>query len=487
MDTLNNSKVLSFNQFVNNKFINNIGSEKIDKENNENIISKTLDKTNLEKINEKFNDLVNTIKEKLSKEIKEFKDTPISKELNPSLLRGLITSGLLSSIYLLSTPFLAVIPLLTTAISYKIGEKVNNPIYAIASSFILPSTISALILLYNSINPISAISLLLTSSMISTIGLLNSTTSKEINDIKSFSLQTLPLNYLTNIPLSVNLVSNFSSSLANIFETDNNKKMIFSILTNLGLSMLLALPFGITNFAVFTILSSIFSIINLKAAPKVQSFIDKAQNYLSNKISNFLKDKLNFLSRLPITLRSLIAGLTIGGVSSLSTTILSTLLSPILGPLSLAIPLATFFITTLSTTKSFYTMLKNKEETIEFINNLESAIEKNEINKAINEFKDYLLKNTKEIDLSKISNEELKIIMFNQLINFHITNLILYYNNKEMEKAIQEFKTIQFLQLVLNTNDANKSKEIINNISDKQFSKAIEDFINYIRNNNNNK
>lgn len=260
--------------------------------------------------------------------------------------------------------------------------------------------------------------------------------------------------------------------------------MIFSILTNLGLSALLALPFGVTNFALFAILSSIFSIINLKAAPKVQSFIDKAQNYLSNKISNFLKDKLSFLSKLPISLRSLIAGLTIGGVSSLSTSILSTLLMPILGPLSFAIPLATFLITGLSTTKSFYTMLKNKEKTIEFINNIESYIEKNEIDKAINEFKDYISKNTKELDLSKVSNNELKIIMFNQLINFHITNLILYYNDKKIDKAIQEFKTIQFLQLVLNTNDINKSKEIVNNISKDQALKSIEDFINYLKNNN---
>lgn len=478
MDIVNNLKITSSNSLVNN----NIGNKEIDKKNI--IISKPLDKLDLEKINEKFNDLLNNIKEKLSKEIEEFKNTPTPRELNPSLLRGLTTAGLLSSIYLLSNPFLALVPLATTAISYKIGEKVNNPLYSIVSSFILPSVINSLILLYNSINPLSVISLLLTSSMISTVSLLNSTTSKEINDIKNFSIQTLPINYLVNIPLSVNLVSNFSSSISNIFEIDDNKKMIFSILTNLGLSALLALPFGVTNFALFAILSSIFSIINLKAAPKVQSFIDKAQNYLSNKISNFLKDKLSFLSKLPISLRSLIAGLTIGGVSSLSTSILSTLLMPILGPLSFAIPLATFLITGLSTTKSFYTMLKNKEKTIEFINNIESYIEKNEIDKAINEFKDYISKNTKELDLSKVSNDELKIIMFNQLINFHITNLILYYNDKKIDKAIQEFKTIQFLQLVLNTNDINKSKEIVNNISKDQALKAIEDFINYLKNNN---
>jgi hypothetical protein len=401
--------------------------------------------------------------------------------LNPLLLRGLISSAILSSIYLLGNPFLALVPLGSVAVSYKIGEKVNNPIYSLITSFKLPIVLNSLILLSSSVNPLSYISLLLTSSMISTIGLLNSTTSKEINDIKNFSIQTLPVNYLSGIPLSVNLVSNFSSSLANIFEMDDKKKMIFSALTNIGLSALLALPFGITNFALFAALTSLFSIINLKAAPKVQSFMDKFQNYLSNKISNFLKDKLNFLSKLPTGLKALIAGLTIGGVSSLFSTVLAALLSPILGPLSLAIPLSIFLITTASTTKSFYTMLKSKEKAVEFVTNLESLIERNELDKAVQDFKNYLLNNN--MDLSKVSENELKIAMFNQLINYHISNLISYYNDKKLDEAVDEFKYIQFLQLVLNTNDINKSKDILNSIPKDEAIKAIQDFINYLKSN----
>jgi len=483
MEIKNNANPLNLNNRIenlNNK--NENSSNFINSQNNGISASKILDQIDLTKINENLINLVNTIKEKINKEIEEFKNTPVSKELNPSLLRGLISSGILSSIFLLGNPFLALVPLLSTAISYKIGEKIENPLYSLISSLSLPIAINSLILLSNSINPLSTISLLLTSSMISTIGLLNSTTSKEVNDIKNFSMQTLPINYFLNIPLTINLVSNFSSSLANVFEMDEKKKIIFSTLVNIGLSSLLALPFGITNFAIFSALTALFSIINLKAAPKIENLLDKSQNYLSNKISNFLKDKLSFLSKLPTALRSLIAGLTIGGVSSLSTSILIGLLSPILGPLSFSIPLATFLITTFSATKSFYTTLKAKEQSLKLINNLEHLIENNQTAKAVQTYKDYLLNNNSQMDLSKLSDEELKIVMFNELIQYHLSMIILYYNDKKLNEAIKEFKYIQFLQLLFNTNDITKSKEISNNIDKDQALKAIENFINSLNN-----
>lgn len=483
MEIKNNANPLNLNNRIenlNNK--NENSSNFINSQNNGISASKILDQIDLTKINENLINLVNTIKEKINKEIEEFKNTPVSKELNPSLLRGLISSGILSSIFLLGNPFLALVPLLSTAISYKIGEKIENPLYSLISSLSLPIAINSLILLSNSINPLSTISLLLTSSMISTIGLLNSTTSKEVNDIKNFSMQTLPINYFLNIPLTINLVSNFSSSLANVFEMDEKKKIIFSTLVNIGLSSLLALPFGITNFAIFSALTALFSIINLKAAPKIENLLDKSQNYLSNKISNFLKDKLSFLSKLPTALRSLIAGLTIGGVSSLSTSILIGLLSPILGPLSFSIPLATFLITTFSATKSFYTTLKAKEQSLKLINNLEHLIENNQTAKAVQTYKDYLLNNNSQMDLSKLSDEELKIVMFNELIQYHLSMIILYYNDKKLNEAIKEFKYIQFLQLLFNTNDITKSKEISNNIDKDQAVKAIENFINSLNN-----
>ena len=483
MEIKNNANPLNLNNRIenlNNK--NENSSNFINSQNNGISVSKILDQIDLTKINENLINLVNTIKEKINKEIEEFKNTPVSKELNPSLLRGLIFSGILSSIFLLGNPFLALVPLLSTAISYKIGEKIENPLYSLISSLSLPIAINSLILLSNSINLLSTISLLLTSSMISTIGLLNSTTSKEVNDIKNFSMQTLPINYFLNIPLTINLVSNFSSSLANVFEMDEKKKIIFSTLVNIGLSSLLVLPFGITNFAIFSALTTLFSIINLKAAPKIQNLLDKSQNYLSNKISNFLKDKLSFLSKLPTALRSLIAGLTIGGVSSLSTTILIGLLSPILGPLSFSIPLATFLITTFSATKSFYTTLKAKEQSLKLINNLEHLIENNQTDKAVQTYKDYLLNNNSQMDLSKLSDEELKIVMFNELIQYHLSMMILYYNDKKLNEAIKEFKYIQFLQLLFNTNDITKSKEISNNIDKDQALKAIENFINSLNN-----
>jgi hypothetical protein len=457
------------------KILPNEIKEKINKE-------LKLDQIDLNKINENLKNLANTIKEKINKELKEFKNTPVSKELNPSLLRGLISSGILSSIFLLGNPFLSLGTLLSTAISYKIGEKIENPLYAIISSFTLPLAINSLILLSNSINPINSISLLLTSSIISTIGLLNSTTSKEVNDIKNFSMQTLPINYLLGIPLTVNLVSNFSSSLSSVFEIDEKKKIIFSTLVNIGLAALLALPFGIINFAIFSALSTLYSIINLKAAPKIQNLLDKSQNYLSNKISNFLKDKLSFLSKLPTALRSLIAGLTIGGLSSLSTSILAGLLSPILGPLSFAIPLATFLITTFSTTKSLHTMLKAKEQSLKLINDLESLIENNQISKAVQTYKDHLLNNNLKIDLSKVSDEELKISMLNELIQYHLAKMISYYNDKKLSEAIKEFKYIQFLQLLFNSNDITKAKEITDNLDKDQALKAIENFINSLNN-----
>jgi hypothetical protein len=484
MEIKNNTNALNINNKIEN--LNNKNenlSNFINSQNSE--ILKILDQIDLAKINENLKNLANTIKEKINKEIKEFKNTPVSKELNPSLLRGLISSGILSSIFLLGNPFLALVPLLSTAISYKIGEKIENPVYSLISSFNLPLAINALILLSNSINPINSISLLLTSSIISIIGLLNSTTSKEVNDIKNFSMQTLPIYYLLGIPLTVNLVSNFSSSLSSVLEMDEKKKIIFSTLVNIGLSALLALPFGITNFAIFSALSSLFSIINLKAAPKIENFLDKSQNYLSNKISNFLKGKLSFLSKLPTALRSLIAGLTIGGVSSLSTSILAGLLSPILGPLSFAIPLATFLITTFSTTKSFYTMLKAKEQSLKIINDLESLIENNQISKAVQTYKDHLLNNNLKIDLSEVSDEELKISMFNELIQYHLAKMISYYNDKKLSEAIKEFKYIQFLQLLFNTNDITKAKEISDNIDKDQALKAIENFINSLNSLNN--
>jgi hypothetical protein len=479
MEIKNNINALNVNNKIEN--LNNKNenlSNFINSQNSE--ISKILDQIDLTKINENLKNLANTIKEKINKELKEFKNTPVSKGLNPSLLRGLISSGTLSSIFLLGNPFLALVPLLSTAISYKIGEKIENPLYSLISSFTLPLALNSLILLSNSINPINSISLLLTSSIISTIGLLNSTTSKEVNDIKNFSMQTLPINYLLGIPLTVNLVSNFSSSLSSVFEMAENKKIIFSTLVNIGLSSLLALPFGITDFAIFSALSTLFSIINSKAAPKIENFLDKSQNYLSNKISNFLKDKLSFLSKLPIALRSLIAGLTIGGVSSLSTSILAGLLSPILGPLSFAIPLATFLITTFFTTKSLHTMLKAKEQSLKIINDLESLIENNQISKAVQNYKDHVLNNN--IDLSKVSDEELKISMFNELIQYHLAKMISYYNDKKLSEAIKEFKYIQFLQLLFNSNDITKAKEIADNIDKDQALKAIENFVNSLNN-----
>lgn len=444
---------------------------------NENLVSNIKQNTDQTKLTNEIKDLYNKLLEKLKNEIEEIKSTPVSQNLNPSLLRGLITSGLLSTIYMSSSPLLALIPILTTLISYKIGQKTENTIYPLASSFALPIIINSLILAYNSINPLSAISLLLTSSMISTTGLLNSTTSKEISDIKSFSLQTLPLNFLTKLPLSLNLVSLFSSSLSNIFDTNDKNKIIFSVLTNLALSAILALPFGVINFALFSALSSILSVANIKLAPKIQNVLDKVQNYLSNKISNFLKDRLGFLSRLPLKIRSLIGGTITGATASIPTLILSQILAPIIGPISLALPLAAFIFTTATTTKSLYNMIKLKEETLKTIQTIESLVEQNNIDKAIETFKNYIIQNNKnnnEIDFSKLDNNQIEKIMFNQLINYHLNNSILYYNDKKIQEAIKEFKYVQLLTIVMNTKDINKAKEIINNIPDEQILKIIE-------------
>jgi len=127
-------------------------------------------------------------------------------------------------------------------------------------------------------------------------------------------------------------------------------------------------------------------------------------------------------------------------------------------------------------------MLKTKEQSLKLINDLESLIENNQISKAVQTYKDYLLNNNLKIDLSKVSDEELKISMFNELIQYHLHNIISYYNDKNLSEAIKEFKYIQFLELLFNTNDITKAKEITDNIDKDQALKAIQNFINSLNN-----
>jgi hypothetical protein len=56
--------------------------------------------------------------------------------------------------------------------------------------------------------------------------------------------------------------------------------------------------------------------------------------------------------------------------------------------------------------------------------------------------------------------------------------MVSYYNDKNLSEAVKEFKYIQFLQLLFNSNDINKAKEIADNLDKDQALKAIENFIN---------
>lgn len=450
----------------------------------------TIDKNYIQKF-------VENIKENLQKIKEEFDSIPISDKYNVSALRGAINAGLWGSI--IGGPITGASSITGSVIGNLVGKKTQNPILSLITSTLVSSAaFSALSLRMGINNPLSIIVGAISAAIASNIGNLTSTSSKEINNNNSFAFKLLPLAFAFNLPATLITTSTVSSQLPNIFEADENKKLLLAVLTSLGLGFGLSIIGGPINAAIFALLNTILTIINHKFSQKTENFFEKVSNFLSSKISNFLTPHLSFLSKLPKKLKGVVAGILIGGVSTIGASTLATILFPMIGPLAFGIPLSLFLLTSFSVANKINNINEIQENTNKYLQKIQTAIEQNNLTEASKTYKELIIKNLELSEINKeqkeetikqvnnLNEEQLKQTLFQELSNIFLSNSIKYYINKDVTGAVEEFRKLIILQQVFNGQEYSKAKEEIDKIPSQQILQNIEYYLQQLNNNKQN-
>ncbi|MCX7758990.1 MAG: hypothetical protein N2169_05215, partial [bacterium] len=342
------------------------------------------------------NKIIRNIKEKINVLKEEFENTHVHDQYSVSALRGSINASFWGSI--VGGPILGISSATGSIVGNIVGKKTENPLISLAASSVSSAGLFTILSIYLGMGgPIGIAVGALSAAITSNIGNLTSTSSKEMNNSNYFALKILPIFLLANLPSTLLAVSTLASQLPHIFDTNENKKLYIALLSALGLGFGLGMIGGPLNAAIFASLSAIFATINFKLSPKVEGFFQKVSNFVSNKVAEFLTPKLSFLSKLPDKIKAAIAGLLVGGVSTIGATTLATLVYPILGPIAFAIPFSIFLLTSFSTGKKILDMKIIQDNTQKYISVIQKYLQENNIDKAIDSYKEML---TKNIELS---------------------------------------------------------------------------------------
>lgn len=407
----------------------------------------------------------------------EIENTPVA-DYDVSILRGAINSGMWGTI--VADPIVAISSIAGSSIGTIVGSKTKNPLISLLASSLSSAAIFSTVNIALGNNNIIALAIGSTiASLASNIGSLTSTTSKEINHSNNFGLKLLPITLINSAFPTISLISIFSSQLPYIFEINENKKLLISILTSLSIGFSLGLSGGITNAAILAAISSILTTINFKFSSKVENFLNKISNFISNKVSSFLQPKLSFLSRLPNKMKAVIASLILGGFAGLSTATLASIISPIIGPLALALPISAFLLTSFLNTKK---ILKNQEiqkNTFKYLSQIEEHIEKDNLPEAVKFYKELIINNIKNSSpkereeilekINSLSYEQLKNMMLNELYNMYILHSIKYFNENLQQKSIEKLKKAIIIENIAQNKNYQESKNLADSLSHQEI------------------
>ncbi|MCS7244183.1 MAG: pentatricopeptide repeat-containing protein [Candidatus Calescibacterium sp.] len=431
------------------------------------------------------NQVITNIKERINDLKKEFENTPVNDQYSVSALRGSINAGLWGS--MVGGSILGISSATGSIVGNIVGKKTGNPLISIAASAISSAGLFTLLSIYFGMGSLVGIAVgALSAAITSNIGNLTSTSSKEMNDSNYFALKNLPVVLLANLPSTLLAVSTLASQLPHIFDTNENKKLYIALLSALGLGFGLGMIGGPLNAAIFASLSAIFATINFKLSPKVEGFFQKISNFVSNKVAEFLTPKLSFLSKLPDKIKAAIAGLLVGGLSTIGATTLATLVYPILGPIAFAIPFSVFLLTSFSTGKKILDMKIIQDNTQKYISIIQKYLQENNIDKAIDYYREMLNKNIElsnlnqedynnaKYELEKLSNEQLKQIMFNHLSNLYLSNSVKSFLSNYPEEAVNEFKKIIVLEKVFSGESYQESEKYAKSIPSQKILEYIK-------------